>query len=73
MNSHQIRGTANETAGKIQKNVGRATANGTQAVKGAVREVAGKVEKEFGNAKADHDRKVEQDKRIDRDIERHAR
>jgi uncharacterized protein YjbJ (UPF0337 family) len=67
MNKEQIRGTANEVAGKVQKNVGKATSNGTQQVKGAVREVAGKVEKEIGNAKADHER------RVDRDIERHTR
>jgi len=73
MNNHQIRGTANEVAGNIQKNVGKATANGTQQVKGAVREVVGKVEKEIGNAKADHDRRIDRDRKVDRDIERHIR
>jgi uncharacterized protein YjbJ (UPF0337 family) len=51
MNKDQIKGTAREVAGKVQKNVGKATSNGTLAVKGAVKEVAGKVQKEFGNAK----------------------
>jgi uncharacterized protein YjbJ (UPF0337 family) len=69
MNKDQIKGAANEAAGKVQKNVGKATSNGTQQVKGAVREVAGKVQKEYGNAKADH--KASQ--KADRDIERHTR
>ena len=68
MNKHQVRGSANEAAGKVQKNVGKATSNGTQTVKGAVREVAGKAEKTLGNAKSDVKREVR-----DRDIERHTR
>ncbi len=67
MNKDQVKGAANEAAGKVQKNVGKATSNGTQQVKGAVREVAGKVQKKYGNAKADHD------KNMDRDIDRHTR
>lgn len=51
MNKDQIKGGAREAAGKMQKSVGRATANGTQTVKGAVREAAGKVQKAYGNAK----------------------
>ena len=68
MNKQQVRGAANEAAGKVQKNVGKATANGSQAVKGAVREAAGKAEKALGNAKSDVKREVR-----DRDIERHTR
>lgn len=67
MNKHQVRGAANEAAGKVQKNVGKATANGTQAVKGAVREMAGKAEKAVGNAKSDAKRQVR-----DRDIDSHT-
>ena len=52
VNKDQVKGSVNEAAGKVQKNVGKATANGTQAVKGAVREAAGKVQKAVGNAKA---------------------
>lgn len=73
MNKNQVRGAANEVAGNIQKNVGKATSNGTQQVKGAVREVAGKVEKEIGNVKADHDRKVEEERKMDRETERNSR
>ena len=57
MNKDQIKGSANEVAGKVQKNVGKATANGTQAVKGAVREVAGKAQKAYGDAKEDNARR----------------
>lgn len=58
MNKQQIKGAANEAAGKVQKEVGKATANGTMAVKGAVREVAGKAEKAVGNAKEEHKENV---------------
>ena len=69
MNKDQIKGAARQAAGKVQKKVGKATGNGTQAVKGAVREAAGKTQKAYGNAKAKAgDRTVR-----DRDIERHAR
>jgi uncharacterized protein YjbJ (UPF0337 family) len=37
----------------VQKNAGKATANGTLIVKGKARELAGKAEKAFGNAKED--------------------
>lgn len=52
MNKDQIKGSAKEAAGKLQKNVGKATANGTQVVKGAAREIAGKAQKAYGDAKA---------------------
>ena len=56
MNKHQLKGSAKETAGKVQKNVGMATANGTLAVKGKARELAGKTQKSYGNVKDDADR-----------------
>jgi uncharacterized protein YjbJ (UPF0337 family) len=67
MNKDQVKGAAKEAAGKVQKNVGKATGNGTQAVKGKMRELTGKAQKAFGDAKSDA-----KDNR-DRDIERHAR
>jgi len=74
MNKHQVSGAAKEAAGKIQKNVGKATSNGTLAVKGAAREVAGKVEKSFGNAKSDAKSSAKSGARSTRDrgIERRA-
>ena len=67
MNKHQVRGAANEAAGKVQKNVGKATANGTQTIKGAARELAGKAEKAVGNAKSGAKRQVR-----DRDMDSHT-
>jgi uncharacterized protein YjbJ (UPF0337 family) len=69
MNKDQIKGAARQAAGKVQKKVGKATGNGTQAVKGAVREAAGKTQKAYGNAKAKAGERTVRD----RDIERHAR
>ena len=63
MNKHQVRGKANETAGKVQKNVGMGTANGTQAIKGKARELVGKAEKSYGDAKSD---KAKRDREVNR-------
>jgi uncharacterized protein YjbJ (UPF0337 family) len=68
MNKDQIKGSARETAGKIQKHVGKATANGSLAVKGSVKEVAGKVQKEFGNAKADAEARRKVDREEDEEV-----
>lgn len=51
MNKDQLKGSANEVAGNVQKNVGKATGSTEHQVKGTVREVAGKVQKAFGDAK----------------------
>jgi uncharacterized protein YjbJ (UPF0337 family) len=75
-NKHQIKGAVNEAAGHLQKNVGKATSNGSQTIKGAARELAGKAQKAYGDAKEDagKDSKPDRDAREirDRDIERHA-
>lgn len=67
MNKHQIKGATREAAGKVAKNVGKATANGTLHLKGAANELIGKAEKSYGDAQSDM-RKKQRDK----DIERHA-
>ncbi len=73
MNKDQIKGAAREAAGKAQKKVGKATANGTLAAKGAARELVGKAQKSYGNAKSNVKRDVKRDARSrDRGIERHA-
>jgi uncharacterized protein YjbJ (UPF0337 family) len=81
MNKQQIKGAAKEAAGKAQKKVGKATANGTMQVKGAAKELAGKAEKSFGNAKAavksgmkgdKGDTRTASERSRDRDIERRA-
>jgi len=84
MNKQQVKGAATEAVGKVQKNVGRATRNGTQEAKGAAREMVGKAQKAYGNAKesvkrtaksAKSDVRSSRDARTtrDRDIDRHAR
>ena len=75
MNKQQVKGAATEAVGKVQKNVGRATRNGTQEAKGAARELVGKAQKAYGNAKEGVKRDIKSDSRTarDRDIERHAR
>ncbi|MEO8314299.1 MAG: CsbD family protein [Pseudomonadota bacterium] len=72
MNKNQVRGAVNEAAGKLQKKVGKATANGTMAVKGAAREMAGKAEKSLGNAREDIRAKSDARTKRDRTIDRHA-
>lgn len=79
MNKHQIKGAANEAAGKVQKKVGRATANGTAVVKGTARELAGKAQKSLGNARESARNKsaemrsdMRRGSKRDRSIDRHA-
>ncbi|MEO8309385.1 MAG: CsbD family protein [Pseudomonadota bacterium] len=78
MNKQQIKGAANEAAGKVEKAVGKATSNGTLTVKGAVRELGGKAEKAIGDVKAKGDKAMNDEKRDarttrDREMERSAR
>jgi len=50
MNQDQIKGTAKEVAGKVQKKVGEAVDSTEQEAKGLAKEVEGKTQKEIGNA-----------------------
>lgn len=74
MNKHQIKGAAKEVVGKVRKNVGIVTANGSEALAGAKTEIAGKVQKAYGNAKSSVKRDIKREERTsrDRDIERRA-
>ena len=49
MNRNQVKGTAKDVAGKVQRKVGEATGNTSQQIKGAARQVEGKVQKGVGN------------------------
>ncbi len=51
MNKDQIKGSAKEAAGKLQKNIGKAVGSPEHQVKGAAREVVGKTQKAYGNLK----------------------
>jgi uncharacterized protein YjbJ (UPF0337 family) len=49
MNRDQVKGTAKDVAGKVQRKVGELTGNKTQQAKGAGKQVEGKVQKGVGN------------------------
>ncbi|MGE5616424.1 MAG: CsbD family protein [Bacillota bacterium] len=51
MNRDQVRGRGKELAGKVEKNVGRATGSSKTELKGAAKEAGGKVQKAFGDAR----------------------
>jgi len=53
MNKDQIKGSAREAGGKLEKNAGKAIGSTGHQVKGAARELAGKAQKEYGDAKHD--------------------
>ena len=50
MNENQIKGTAKDITGKVQRKVGEMTDNGTEEAKGAARQVEGKIQKGVGDA-----------------------
>ena len=63
MNRDQVKGTANDVAGKVQRKVGETTGDLGDQVKGAGRQIAGKVQKAVG----DVEHEVNKDKRTTRD------
>jgi len=61
MNRDQVKGTAKDIAGKVQRKAGELTGNKTQQVKGAAKQVEGKVQRGAGdiaNAMDKADRKT---------------
>jgi uncharacterized protein YjbJ (UPF0337 family) len=67
MNKQQIKGVANEVAGKVQKEVGDLTDSPTQEAKGLAKEVKGKAQQAVGNAKEDL---KDADRAADREVRR---
>ena len=53
MNRDQIKGTAKDVAGKVQRKVGENTGDIGDQVKGAGRQVEGKVQKGVGDLEQD--------------------
>lgn len=51
MNKDQVKGTAKDVAGKIQRKTGELTGSTTQQAKGLSKQVEGKVQKKVGDAK----------------------
>lgn len=49
MNRDQVKGTAKDVAGKVQRKFGEVTGNERQQAKGAAKQVQGKVQKGVGD------------------------
>ena len=51
MNKDQVKGTAKDVAGKVQKETGKLVGSKEQEAKGLSKQVAGKTQKNVGDAK----------------------
>ena len=51
MNRDQVKGTAKDIAGKVQRKFGEATGSESQQIKGGAKQVEGKIQKGFGDVK----------------------
>jgi len=51
MNKDQVKGTAKDVAGKIQKEAGRAAGSKEHEAKGLGKQVSGKAQKKYGDAR----------------------
>jgi uncharacterized protein YjbJ (UPF0337 family) len=49
MNRDQVKGTAKDVAGKVQRKMGEVTGNKNQQAKGAAKQVEGKLQKGAGD------------------------
>jgi len=56
MNRDQVKGTAKDIAGKVQRKFGEATGNENQQIKGGAKQVEGKIQKGVGNVEQGLDR-----------------
>lgn len=52
MNRNQVKGAIKDAAGKVQREVGEALGDHSQAASGAAKQVEGKAQKSLGNAQA---------------------
>jgi len=66
MNSDKIKGTADDAAGRVKRQIGEWTGDTESQVKGAAQQVKGKAEKAVGNVR---DAVNDAGRRADRDIE----
>jgi uncharacterized protein YjbJ (UPF0337 family) len=64
MNRDQVKGTAKDIAGKVQRKFGQATGNENQQIKGGAKQVEGKIQKGIGNVEQAMDKADRQDKSI---------
>ena len=56
MNRDQVKGTAKDIAGKVQRKVGQVTGSTDQQIKGDAKQVEGKVQRGVGDAEQAADR-----------------
>jgi len=56
MNRDQVKGTAKDVAGKMQRKLGELTGNKSQQIKGGAKQVEGKVQKGVGDLEESNDR-----------------
>jgi uncharacterized protein YjbJ (UPF0337 family) len=64
MNRDQVKGTAKDIAGKVQRKFGEATGNESQQIKGGVKQVEGKIQKGVGNVEQEMDRADKQNRDV---------
>ncbi len=50
MNKDQVKGTAKDIAGKVQRKVGEVTGSASQQIKGGAKQMEGKLQKGAGDA-----------------------
>ena len=50
MNKDQVKGTAKDIAGKVQRKVGEVTGSTSQQIKGGAKQMEGKLQKGAGDA-----------------------
>jgi len=56
MNRDQVKGTAKDIAGKVQRKVGEVTGSTDQQIKGGAKQVEGKVQRGVGDVEKAADR-----------------
>lgn len=74
MNNDKIKGSIDDAAGRVKRQVGEWTGNTETQVEGAAQQVKGKTEKAIGNVRdavndASKRRDTEVNRNVDRDIE----
>ena len=73
MNRDQVKGTAKDVAGKVQRKFGEMTGSESQQVKGTAKQVEGKIQKGVGNVEQALDDTGKQDRQDRNAPDRKAR
>jgi uncharacterized protein YjbJ (UPF0337 family) len=70
MNEHQVKGRAEQVKGKVKEAAGRAVGNDRLRAKGEVEQVTGATQKTYGDAKERVKDALDDDRRIDRPLDK---